>query len=34
LAFVAAKSNADCNDLVLIFGSFYLVGAIIPVLTA
>ncbi len=33
LAYVAAKRNADSNDLVLIFGSFYLVGAIIPILT-
>jgi dihydrofolate synthase/folylpolyglutamate synthase len=33
LAFFAAKRNAESTDLVLIFGSFYLVGAIIPILT-
>ncbi len=34
LAYAAANRNAESNDLVLIFGSFYLVGAIIPILTA
>ncbi|MCP4009533.1 MAG: bifunctional folylpolyglutamate synthase/dihydrofolate synthase [Proteobacteria bacterium] len=33
-AFVQAKQKADARDLIVIFGSFHLVGAIIPTLTS
>ncbi len=33
-AFIQAELNADDQDLLLIFGSFYVVGAIIPLLTS